>query len=88
MDLDVVLLHKPSLDKERGDVLPLVALKLNNLSKFRVLNDSSVATKLFLEILKYLGVAVLFLQPLDSCQAFPTITLLHTDVDVLLCSRT
>ena len=58
MDLDVVLLHKPSLfhehrkgnkiqqsfslayflkggdyylDKERGDVLPLVALKLNNL---------------------------------------------------------
>nr|GMC60256.1 hypothetical protein Iba_chr02bCG9090 [Ipomoea batatas] len=49
MDFDVFLLHNSSLDKESRYILPLITLKLNNLAQFRILNNSTVAAKFFLE---------------------------------------
>lgn len=61
MKLYAILFRNTSLNKEGGDVLPLIALELNNLSEFWILYYGTVAAELFLEVLEYFVVAVLFL---------------------------
>jgi len=87
MNFDVVLLHDASLNKEIGNILPLVTLKLNDLSKLRVLDNSTIAAELLLEVLQYLVVAELLLEALHSGQALASVPLLYADVDVLLNAR-
>ena len=84
MNLDVFLLHNAGLDKEIRDVLPLITLELNDLSKFWVLDHCTIAAKLFLEIFKDLAVAEVLLQSLDSSQTLATITLLDAYMNVVL----
>jgi len=84
MNLDVLLLHNAGLDEEIRDVLPLITLELNDLSKFWVLDHCTIAAELFLEIFEDLAVAELLLQSLDGSQALATITLLDAHVYVVL----
>lgn len=87
MDLDLVLLHEAGLDQELGNVLPLIALQLNDFSKLLVLDNIPITTELFLQILEDLLVAELFLQPLHGGQALLSIPLLDADVNILFCPR-
>lgn len=87
MYLDLLLLHKPSLDKKIGHILSLIALQLNNLAKLFVLHNIPIAAELLLEILEDLLVTVILLQSLDSSQALLSIPLLYTNVYILFCPR-
>lgn len=84
MNLDLILPHKASLNKEMGDVLALVTLELDYLAKLLVLHNMPVAAELLLEVLEYLLVAELLLQPLNCGQALLSIPLLDADMDILL----
>ena len=84
MNLDVLLLYNAGLDKEIGNVLPLIALKLNDLAKLWILDNSTIAAKLFLEIFEDLAVAEFLLQSLDSGQTLAAITLLDAYMNVVL----
>ena len=53
MHLDV-LLRDAFFDQEHGDLLTLIALKLDHLAKFLVIDDGAVASKLLLERLEKL----------------------------------
>ncbi|KAI3441661.1 uncharacterized protein J3R85_002264 [Psidium guajava] len=75
------------LDQELGNVLPLIALQLNDFSKLLVLDNIPITTELFLQILEDLLVAELFLQPLHGGQALLSIPLLDADVNILFCPR-
>lgn len=83
MNLDVLLLHNSSQDKEIGNVLPLIALKLNDLAKLWVLDNSTIAAKLFFKIFEDLAVAEFLLQSLDSGQTLAAITLLDAYMNVV-----
>lgn len=84
MNLDLIFLDKSSLNQELGDVLALIALKLNYLPQFFVLDHVSIAAELFLDVFEDLLVAELLLQTLNCCQALFTIPLLHADMNILL----
>lgn len=84
MNLDVFLFHNAGLDKEIGDVLPLITLKLNDLSKLWVLDNSTIAAKLFLKIFEDLTVAEFLLQTLYCGQTLAAITLLDAYMNVVL----
>ncbi len=87
MYLDLLLLHKSSLDKKIGHILPLITLQLNNLAKLFVLNNIPVAAELLLEILEDLLVTELLFKPLDGSQALLSIPLLYTYVHILFRPR-
>lgn len=54
------------------------------LAQLRVLDDRAIAAKFLLEILQDFVVAELFLQSLNSGQALPSVSLLYTDMHILL----
>lgn len=54
-----------------------------HLAEFWVLNNSTIAAKLLLEVFQNLVVAEFFLQSLNGSQTFPSISLLNTDVHIL-----
>ena len=78
------LLHNARLNKKGRDILSLITLKLDNLAQLWILDNGTIAAKLLLKVLEYLVIAEFLLQPLDSGQAFPTITLLYTDMNIFL----
>lgn len=85
MNLDLVLVDNPCfLNKKVEDVLALIALELDYLAHLFVLNHIAVAAEVFLEILEYLVVAEVLLQPLNCCKALLSIPLLHSDMHILL----
>ena len=87
MYLNLLLLHKASLDQEGGDVLPLIALQLYDLPKDFVLHNIPVAAEFLLEILEDLLVAEILTQPLHCSQTLLSIPLLYTNVYILLINR-
>ena len=86
MDFDLILLHNPSLNQELRHVLALIALKLNYLPQFFVLDDVTITTELLLHVFEDLLVAEILLQTLDCCQALLAIPLLHADMNILFAS--
>lgn len=70
------------LDQKGRNILALVTLELDDLSKLRILHDHAVAAKLLLQVLENLVVVKLLFQSLNSCQTFSSIPLLHTDMHI------
>lgn len=96
--LCLTLRHDPRLDEEILDLLPLIALQLNDLTKRRQFlvririgfgvgffrtDDVSVTSKLLLDGLEDLFGVIRLVQALDGRQCLATITLLDTNVDLL-----
>ena len=88
MDLDLVLPGQPNLLEELADVLPLVSLELNDLSVLRMFHYGSIAGKFLLDNFDDLLEVEFRRHSLHSCQRFSTVTLLNTNVDVTILSRT
>ena len=91
MHLDV-LLRDAFFDQEHGDLLTLIALKLDHLAKFLVIDDGAVASKLLLERLEKLFLVV-FCEALVDCahtigqtlqrrERLASVSLLDTNVNV------
>ena len=87
-----VLLRDAFFDQEHGDLLTLIALKLDHLAKFLVIDDGAVASKLLLERLEKLFLVV-FCEALVDCahtlgqtlqrrQRLASVSLLDTNVNV------
>ena len=83
MNFDLILLDNPCLDDESRDVLALITLKLNDLAKLLIIHNSTITAKRLLKVLKNLVVTEFFLEPLHSCQAFPSIPLLNANMHIL-----
>lgn len=100
VDLDLLLglslRNHTSLDQEVFDLLPLIALKLDNLTQRGELlvsirsgliiglfgrNDVAVASKLLLDRLEDLLRVVVLVKTLNSGQRLSSVSLLDTDVD-------
>lgn len=86
MDLDLVFLHQTSIDKELRNVLPLITLKLDNLSQLQILHNSTIATEFFLEIFENFIIIVILPKTLNCSQALSSIPLLYTNVYIILCT--
>jgi len=80
-------------DRGLGDALfgqevrylePLIALELNDLAEFFVVDKSTVACKIPFESFQQLLQIILFRQTLQSSQGLATVALLDADVDVIL----
>lgn len=84
MDLDLILLDKSSVNQELGDVLALIALKLNYLPQLFVLDHVTITAELLLHVFEDLLVAELLLQTLNCSQALFAIPLLDADMNILL----
>jgi len=82
VDLDSRLLQAV-LNEERSDLGALVALELDDLAHFLVVDERSVAGEFLLERLEELLGVVFLGQALERRQRLPSITLLDTNVDVL-----
>lgn len=91
MHLDV-LLRDTFFDQEHGDLLTLIALKLDHLAEFLVIDDGAVASKLLLERLKKLFLVIFchasvdgkhtLRKTLKSRQRLASVPLLNTNVNV------
>ena len=91
MHLDV-LLRDAFFDQEHGDLLTLIALKLDHLAKFLVIDDGAVASKLLFERLEKLFLVVFcealvdgahtFGQTLQRRERLASVSLLNTNVNV------
>jgi len=77
-----VLLRDAFFDQEHGDLLTLIALKLDHLAKFLVIDDGAVASKLLLERLEKLFLVVFFGQTLQRRERLASVSLLNTNVNV------
>ena len=84
MNLDLVLPNKASLNEEVRNVLALITLKLDNLSKLLVMHNIAIAAELFLQVFQDLLIAELFPQPLHCRQTLLPIPLLYADMHILL----
>jgi len=76
----------PLFSEEVGDLDPLIALELDDLAHLLVVDEGSVAGKFLLECLEELLGIVLLGQTLQGGQSLPSISLLNTNVDVILLS--
>lgn len=83
VDLDSSLVDFQSRGQKVLNFLSLVTLKLKNFTKFFVLVDVAVASKIFLESLQDSLQIILCWNTLDSSDSLSTITLLATDMDVV-----
>lgn len=87
-DLEAVNLDSSLVDfKSRGqkvlNLLSLITLELENFTKFFVLIDMAVASKIFLESLQDSLQIILCWNTLDCSDGLSTITLLATDMDII-----
>ena len=87
VNLELVLLHQTAADEQLADVLPLIALKLQNLSILRVIHHGPVTGKLLLGHLDDLLEVVLVTQALHSGQGLPAVPLLDPDVNQTILNR-
>jgi len=70
--------------EELLNIFALITLKLNHLSHLTVDNDGSIASELLLDDLEDLLLIELLWQTLDRRQSLTTISLLDTNVNVIL----
>ena len=87
MNLDLILLDNTSSHKEMRNILPLITLKLYHFAKFLILHNVPVATEFLFQIFEDFFVTGFFPQSLNSRQAFLSIPLLYTNMNILLGSR-
>jgi len=78
------VLGETLLNKEVQNLGALVSLKLNNLSCFFVFYECAVASEFLLEGFQELLGIILLGQALQSRESLPSVSLLNTDVDVVL----
>jgi len=72
------------LDEEVADLCALITLKLDNLASFLVIDKGTIAGEFLLECLQeFLGI-IFGWQSLQSGQSLPSVSLLNTNVDVVL----
>jgi hypothetical protein len=84
VDLDGVLLNNAFGDEELGDVLPLVALELDDVAQFRVLDNGAVAAEILLEDLEHLFKVHLLRNARGGRERLSTIALLDADVHIVV----
>jgi len=70
--------------EELLNILALIALKLDHLSHLSINHDGAIASELLLNDLQNLLLVELLGETLDSGQSLTTISLLDTNVDVIL----
>jgi len=75
-------------EEELGHLGSLVALDLDDVPEFFILDDGAVAVEILLEGLQNLLVVELVRDALDGRQTLLTVSLLVTDVDVALLAAT
>jgi len=86
VDLDGLLVKLETIftGQELLNILALVALKLDHLSHLSVNDDGAIASEFLLDDLEDLLLIEFLWETLDSCQSLATISLLDTDMDVVL----
>jgi len=89
VDLDGLAIKAQALllvGQEVLNILALVSLQLDHLSHLGVCDDGAIAGKLLLDDFENLLLVELLGQSLDGGQSLTTITLLNTNMDVVLLS--
>lgn len=81
MDADLVFLRDTLMVEELRDFFPAITLKLDDRTVFFVHNYTPITIETFLQISKYLIEAELLWDTLDSCETFPSVPLLTSDID-------
>lgn len=81
VDLQLELLGNSTLGQELEDIVSLIALKLDDLAIFGVIDDRAVAAKLLLAGLDNLFLVELGIDALDGRQGLATIALLNAYVN-------
>lgn len=85
MDLDVLLWQLQLANQELRHFNSLITLQLDNLTQLLILDNVTVASKIFLQNLQDFLQVILNWQTLHSGQGLTTVTLLDTDMDVVCC---
>lgn len=84
MDLDLLLGGDSFLDEELLDLLPVIALQLDDGAPLLVLDSGSIAAPSLLECsLDLLGVKIIW-EALDQSKAFSGVSLLESEVDKIM----
>lgn len=84
MDSNIFGLDVELLSDELGNLMALVALKLDNLTHVGVGDYGSIASELLAQVLHHLFGVIFFRDSLDGSQRLAAITLLNTNVDSTL----
>ena len=85
MDLDDVLINNSFTNQKFRNLLSVIALQLNNLSKFRIINNCAVTMKSSFECFQDFVKVDICGQALNSGQSFASVTLLDSYVDIVCC---
>jgi len=72
------------LREEVGYLETLITLQLNDFARLLIIDEGTVASKFLLECLEQFLRIVLLGQTLQGCQSLSTISLLNTNMDVVL----
>lgn len=73
------------VDEEFLDILALVSLQLDHLTHLGVVDDGAIASELLLDDLEDLLLVEFLGETLNCSQGFTPISLLDTNMDVILC---
>jgi hypothetical protein len=84
VDFDGVFLNNAFGDEELGDVLPLVALELDDVAQFWVLDYCAVAAEILLEDLEHLFKVDLLRNARRGRERLSTIALLDANVHIVV----
>jgi hypothetical protein len=88
VDLDGLGIKLESLllvSQELLDILSLVSLQLNHLAHLSVRDDGAIASELLLDDLEDLLLIKFLRKTLNGRQGFTSISLLDTNMDIVLC---
>lgn len=83
MDLQLFFLHNANFHKKLTDVLPLVTLKLNNLTVLWMLNHSTITGKFLLKSFYKFFFVVIICNTLYSGQSLSAVSLLNSYMDII-----
>lgn len=84
MNLKLFLLDNANLQEKLANVFPLVTLKLNNLSVFRMFNHSTITGKFLFESFHKFLFVIIIRNALNSSQCLPAVPLLDSYMNVIL----
>jgi hypothetical protein len=73
------------VNEEFLDILALVSLQLDYFTHFRVVDDGAIASELLLDDLEDLLLIKFLRKTLNGRQGFTSISLLDTNMDIVLC---
>eukprot|EP00252_Welwitschia_mirabilis_P021016 TRINITY_DN5279_c0_g1_i1.p1 TRINITY_DN5279_c0_g1~~TRINITY_DN5279_c0_g1_i1.p1 ORF type:complete len:129 (-),score=0.06 TRINITY_DN5279_c0_g1_i1:214-600(-) len=87
VNLDSIFLHQSRIDEELRNVFTLIALELNDLSKFNVFNDGTITAEFLFKVFENLVIIVVLMEALHRRQTLPSVALLYAHVHIVLSSR-